>query len=80
MKSQAKDSGTLEGAVVSKASTINSEAIEIESDDVSTDELQEFLAADYLETRADGKFKESLRRKLWAFVEARHGRKGPKVE
>ena len=34
-------------------------------------ELQEFLAADYLETRADPAFKETLRRKLWTLISNR---------
>lgn len=39
-------------------------------------ELREFLAADYLDTQADPVFKETLRKKLWAFVSNRDGR-GP---
>jgi len=44
--------------------------------DFSEAELREFLSADYLETRADPAFKESLRKKLWALVSNRYGR-GP---
>ncbi len=44
--------------------------------DFTEAELREFLAADYLETRADPTFKESLREKLWTLVSNRHGR-GP---
>ncbi len=43
-------------------------------------ELQEFLAADYLETHADPAFKESLRKKLWALVSNRYGRGPSSVE
>ena len=40
--------------------------------DFSPEELQEFLAADYLETRADPTFKENLRKKLWTLVSNRN--------
>lgn len=40
--------------------------------DFSPAELQEFLAADYLETRADPTFKENLRKKLWTLVSNRN--------
>ena len=46
--------------------------------DFSPDELQEFLEADYLEVRADDKFKEDLRKKLWDMVDERYGRRSPK--
>jgi len=42
-------------------------------EDVSADELQEFLAADALEVEADPFFRERLRRKLWAIVRERFG-------
>jgi hypothetical protein len=36
-------------------------------------ELDEFLAADYLETRADSEFRKRLRKDLWALVWNRYG-------
>lgn len=48
--------------------------------DFSEAELQEFLAADYLDTQADPAFKESLRKKLWALVSHRYGRGPSSVE
>jgi len=42
-------------------------------EDVSPDELQEFLSADALEVEADPFFRERLRRKLWAIVRERFG-------
>ncbi len=44
------------------------------SEEISAAELQDFLAAEYLETRADPKFKEDLRKKLWNFVDQRYGK------
>ena len=40
---------------------------------IDSDELQDFLAGDYLETKADNKFKEDLRKKLWSLVVERYG-------
>ena len=67
-----------EGNVVSKESKSKSGALDGASSDFTADELQEFLAADYLETRADNNFKESLRKKLWDLVDERYGPKAPK--
>ena len=39
----------------------------------TTEELQEFVAADYLPSDADPEFREALRRKLWALLEAQRG-------
>jgi hypothetical protein len=36
----------------------------------TTEELQEFITADYLPSDADPEFRESLRRKLWALLES----------
>ncbi len=41
------------------------------STDVTLEELREFLEADRLGVRADPKFKERLRRKLWEIVRVR---------
>jgi hypothetical protein len=47
----------------------------VASDEVSLEELREFLEADQLDVRADPKFKEELRRKLWELLESsRSGR------
>ncbi len=66
-----------EGSVVSKESKSESGTFDDRSvsADVSADELKDFLAADYLETRADNSFKEALRKKLWALVDERYGPK-----
>ena len=42
--------------------------------DVTPEELREFLEADHLDVRADPKFKERLRRKLWEIVRLRSGK------
>ena len=42
--------------------------------DFTMDELREFLEADHLEVRADPKFKEQLRKKLWDMVQSRFRR------
>ncbi len=39
--------------------------------DVTLEELREFLEADRLDVRADPRFKERLRRKLWEIVRLR---------
>ena len=41
--------------------------------DISADELRDFLEADQLEVDADPLFRERLRRKLWAIVRDRFG-------
>ncbi len=41
--------------------------------DVTLEELREFLEADHLDVRADPRFKERLRRKLWEIVRVRSG-------
>ena len=38
--------------------------------DFTLDELREFLEADLIDVRADPEFKERLRRRLWAMVQA----------
>lgn len=43
------------------------------SNDFTSAELREFLAADHLETYADPGFKERLRKILWTFVRKRYG-------
>jgi hypothetical protein len=45
--------------------------------DFTMDELREFLEADLLDVQADPVFKERLRKKLWAMLEARRGRGTP---
>ncbi len=42
--------------------------------DVTQEELREFLEADHLDVRADPRFKERLRRKLWEIVRLRSGK------
>ena len=39
--------------------------------DVTVEELREFVAADRLDVRANPRFKERLRRKLWEIVRLR---------
>jgi hypothetical protein len=47
----------------------------VASEEVSLAELREFLETDQLDVRADPKFKEELRRKLWELLESsRSGR------
>ena len=47
----------------------------VDLDEVSLEELREFLEADQIDVRADPKFKEELRRKLWELLESsRSGR------
>jgi hypothetical protein len=43
---------------------------------VTAEELRDFLAADLVEVKADPNFKEGLRSKLWAFVNDRYGHGG----
>ena len=43
-------------------------------EDIGEEELRDFLAADYLEVRADPSFREGLRRRLWSIVSNRYGR------
>ena len=45
-------------------------------DDISADELREFLDADDMEVEADPLFRERLRRKLWTIVRDRFGGDG----
>ena len=52
-----------------------SEVLNEEAMDFTMDELREFLEADHLEERADPKFKEQLRKKLWNLVQSRFRRK-----
>jgi hypothetical protein len=40
------------------------------------EELREFVAADFVEVKADPAFREGLRKKLWTLVQDRYGR-GP---
>ncbi len=42
--------------------------------DVTLEELREFLEADRLDVRANPRFKERLRRKLWEIVRLRSGK------
>lgn len=42
----------------------------------STEELQEFLEADHLPSRADPAFKEDLRERLWDMVQERARERG----
>ncbi len=45
---------------------------------VTPEELDDFLAADAMEVRADPIFKEELRQKLWTMVSEQYGRdEGP---
>lgn len=44
------------------------------SEDVSLEELREFLAADQLTVHADPEFKEALRKKLWDMLQSQAGR------
>ena len=48
----------------------------LDGDDVSADELREFLAADMLDVPVDPEFKESLRARLWEMVRLRYGKGG----
>lgn len=41
--------------------------------DISADELRDFLEADHLDVDADPLFRERLRRKLWSIVRDRFG-------
>ncbi len=43
-------------------------------DGCSPEELYDFMSADALDVQADPRFKEALRRKLWAMVNDRYGR------
>lgn len=47
--------------------------LETVDEDFTAEELEEFLAADGLEVRADPVFRERLRRKLWNLVRSRFG-------
>ncbi len=80
MKSRITNIGTFEGRVVSKESKPKFEPLDSASAEFSPDELKDFLAADYLEARADNKFKEDLRKKLWQMVDERYGRKTPRAK
>jgi len=44
--------------------------------DFDPDELREFLAADLMDVPVAPGFKEQLRRKLWAMLKLRYGRRG----
>lgn len=79
MKLRGNKAGRLEGVVVPKKSRVWSEVPDGESSDFTPEELQDFLAADLLETRADNKFKEDLRKKLWHMVDERYGPRPEKV-
>ena len=48
----------------------------LDADDVSADELSEFLAADLLDVPVDPEFKEALRERLWEMVRLRYGSGG----
>ncbi len=47
--------------------------LEAMEQDFTAEELEEFLAADHLETSADPLFRERLRQKLWEIVRSRFG-------
>ncbi len=48
--------------------------------DATLEELREFLEADRLDVRADPRFKERLRRKLWEIVRLRSAKPPRKKE
>jgi len=52
----------------------NEEVMDESAMDFTMDELREFLEADLLDVQADPDFKERLRKKLWAMLEARRSR------
>ena len=41
-------------------------------DDIDPEELREFMAADWVEVKADPGFRERLRRRLWEMIRASH--------
>ncbi len=45
------------------------------SNEVTMEELQEFLEGDRLDVRADPEFKERLRKNLWEMVRLKFGRR-----
>lgn len=84
MKSQVFDQGLLKSGVVAVTSdkpkkpvrrmqpgSVDPSTERAIDMDFSPEELREFISADYLETRADPAFKESLRKKLWTLVSNR---------
>ncbi len=52
-------------------STRGKQPVDEDATDVTLEELREFLEADRLDVRADPRFKERLRRKLWEIVRLR---------
>jgi hypothetical protein len=52
----------------------NDEVTDESAMDFTMDELREFLEADLLDVQADPEFKERLRKRLWAMLEARRTR------
>ena len=86
MKSEVFNRGTMKGEMASaealdpkggvdrRGSVDDVSAIESRTDaPVTRAELHDFLAADYLETRADPAFRERLRKDLWRLVWNRYG-------
>lgn len=60
-------------AGVGNAAAMDSTANASTAEPATRAEIQEFLAADYLETHADPEFKERLRKDLWTLVSNRYG-------
>ncbi len=52
---------------------LNMEEIEALAQDVTAEELRDFLAADGLDVPFDPEFKERLREQLWSLVRSRYG-------
>lgn len=86
VKSEVFNRGTMKGEMTSEKAidrkdrldrpgrVADASALESRADAPATRaELDEFLAADYLETRADSEFRKRLRKDLWALVWNRYG-------
>ncbi len=58
-----------------RSSEREQEVLDDSAMEISPEELREFLEADLLGAQADPVFKEALRRKLWAMVREKYGRK-----
>jgi len=86
VKSEVFNRGTMKGELASadvmdrkgrldrRGGVADVSAIDMRSDAPATRaELHDFLAADYMETRADPAFRERLRKDLWRLVWSRYG-------
>ncbi len=65
------ESGGRGGEFLSMTSNREKQPMDEAAMDVTLEELREFLEADRLDVRANPRFKERLRRKLWEIVRLR---------